>query len=361
MAVVKSFAVGDGDMFYIRHNSGNFTIIDCQLLGGEEDKQLIVNELLQESADKGIKRFISTHPDEDHVAGIEYLDEQIPISNFYVVNNDATKPDESASFKHYRQLRDGDRAYCVSKGCKRRWMNVSDNIRDTAGIQILWPDRSNEHFQAALQDAADGAAFNNISLVARYSTSGASFMWIGDLETQFMEDISDDISLPETTVVFAPHHGRKSGKLPDTWLDKLKPKIIVIGQAASRHLHYYTDYHRITQATAGDITFVVGGKKVHCYVSNENYGMRKWLENEAMSDRECYIGTLNCNGKVAAGCVILEGPIDSFAFGDVATAKARSRTLDASGFQSAQSMKQICGAGPWLLKSCPFRRRARRR
>ena len=29
MSIVKSFSVGDGDMFYIDHNSDNFTTIDC--------------------------------------------------------------------------------------------------------------------------------------------------------------------------------------------------------------------------------------------------------------------------------------------------------------------------------------------
>lgn len=37
MSVVKSFSVGEGDMFYIDHNSDNFTTIDCcktLILGG---------------------------------------------------------------------------------------------------------------------------------------------------------------------------------------------------------------------------------------------------------------------------------------------------------------------------------------
>ena len=29
MSIVKSFSVGNGDMFYINHGSDNFTIIDC--------------------------------------------------------------------------------------------------------------------------------------------------------------------------------------------------------------------------------------------------------------------------------------------------------------------------------------------
>jgi len=121
-------------------------------------------------------------------------------------------------------------------------------------------------------------------------------MWIGDLETEFMENIFDDIRLPQTTIVFAPHHGRYSGKLPDQWLEKLRPKIIVIGEAPARHLHYYTGYKTITQNTAGDITFVAESKQVQCYASYESYGMRDWLDDEGLPDRsdyEFYIGTLN--------------------------------------------------------------------
>jgi beta-lactamase superfamily II metal-dependent hydrolase len=292
MAMIRSFTVGAGDMFYIQHNSDNFTIIDCQLFG--DHKEWLVEELKRESKGKGVVRFISTHPDEDHIEGIEYLDEQMPIRNFYVVKNDANKEDESESFNHYCQLRDSDKAYYVYKGCERKWMNLSDDVRKRAGIHILWPDTSNQHFKAALKDAADGTAFNNMSLVARYLIeNSASFMWIGDLETQFMEDIYNDIMLPETTVVFAPHHGRKSGKLPDKWLDKLRPKIIVLGEAESRLLHYYGGYSTITQTKAGDITFLPDGRKIHCYASDEGYGLRDWLDDEGRSDRDFYIVTLN--------------------------------------------------------------------
>lgn len=32
MSVIKSFSVGNGDMFYIKHDTDNFTIIDCNLI-----------------------------------------------------------------------------------------------------------------------------------------------------------------------------------------------------------------------------------------------------------------------------------------------------------------------------------------
>ncbi len=298
MSTVKSYAVGAGDMYYISHNSDNFTTIDCQLFG--DHKEWLVDELISESFGKGVCRFISTHPDEDHIEGLEYLDEKMPIANFYVVENSATKEIVTESFKHYCGLRDGEKAFYVSKGCSRKWMNQGDDDRGSAGINILWPDTSNEHFKIALQEAADGTAFNNISLVARYSVvDNASFMWIGDLETQFMEDIYSDIKLEKTTIVFAPHHGRKSGKLPDKWLDKLEPEIIVLGEVPSRHMYYYTGYNTLTQTKAYDITFVAEDGKVHCYSSNKDYGKREWLNDEGKADitsqrdRHYYIGTLN--------------------------------------------------------------------
>ena len=37
MSVIKSFSVGNGDMFYIKHDTDNFTIIDCNLIDDVKD------------------------------------------------------------------------------------------------------------------------------------------------------------------------------------------------------------------------------------------------------------------------------------------------------------------------------------
>src|SRR5918994_675805 len=107
MSIIKFFSVGNGDMAYIKHNSDNFSIIDCCLANDTRDN--IIDELKQESRYKSVVRFISTHPDQDHIAGIEDLDDEGLIPNFYVVRNESTKEDETASFKRYCKLRDGDK------------------------------------------------------------------------------------------------------------------------------------------------------------------------------------------------------------------------------------------------------------
>lgn len=292
MAIVKSYSVGNGDMFSIRHNSDNFTQIDCCLCAGAADDHIA--DLKMQSKGKGISRFISTHPDQDHLQGIELLDAEMPIHNFYVVKNQATKSEVTESFKHYCKLRDDSaKAFYISKGVTRKWMNLADAERSSAGVQILWPDTSNVHFKKALAEGNAGESYNNMSAVIRYELEGgASFMWLGDLETDFMESIVDDIELEKTTVVFASHHGRQSGKIPDSWLKKLDPQIIVIGEAPSRHLHYYTNYTKITQNKAGDITMECIGDKVHIYVSNPDYGLHKDFDDEGKSTYDNYIGSI---------------------------------------------------------------------
>ena len=62
MSIIKSFAVGNGDTFYIEHNFDNFTTIDCCY---EESREVNFKEIKLKSSKKGVTRFISTHPDED--------------------------------------------------------------------------------------------------------------------------------------------------------------------------------------------------------------------------------------------------------------------------------------------------------
>ena len=291
MSTIKSFSVGDGDMYYIDHNTDNFTIIDCCL--NIETTDDILNEIANKSGKKGVTRFISTHPDEDHIQGLTKLDERIKILNFYCVKNSATKPDKIYDFKRYCALRGSDKAFFIFKDCSRRWMNLSNEERKSSGINILWPDLENEHFKNALQQAKNGKSPNNISPVIKYSVQdGANVIWMGDLEKEFMESIEDDLVLPKTDILFAPHHGRYSGKVPGSMLQALDPKIIVIGEAPSLFLNYYGSYNTITQNSAGDIIFKCKEGKVHIFTS-KNYSV-DFLDYEGKTlGGFYYLGTLN--------------------------------------------------------------------
>ena len=291
MSTIKSYSVGNGDMFYIEHNSDSFTIIDCCL--DDDTKDAILKEISALSSQKGITRFISTHPDDDHLRGLESLDNKISILNFYCVQNNATKPDETDSFNRYCDLRGSDKTFWIFTGCTRKWLNQKGDGRGGAGVSILWPKLDNEAFKKALDAAAAGESPNNISAVIKYSLDGGvTALWMGDLETEFMEAIEDDLDLPTVDILFAPHHGRDSGRIPESLLTKMSPKIIVIGEAPSEYLNYYQGYNTITQNSAGDIIFECESGRVHVFASSE-YDI-DFLDDESRSRLGChYVGTLN--------------------------------------------------------------------
>lgn len=294
MSIVKSFSVGDGDMFYIDHNTDNFTTIDC-CYTDDENRDRNFDEMKNRANKKGIKRFISTHPDEDHIKGLPEFCDSVGIINFYCVDNDATKSKETDNFKKYCELRDSDKVYNVYKGCSRKWMNESDKERKSSGINFYWPIRENEEYKSALQAVKEGNGYNNISPIFTYSIEdGAIIMWMGDMEHDFLEKIKDEINWPEIDILFAPHHGRDSGKVSSDVLKKLNPHIIVVGEAPSEHLNYYSGYNTITQNSAGDIVFDCTNGSVHVYISNDSYPYDKsFLENRSKENETLgnYIGS----------------------------------------------------------------------
>ena len=113
VSIVKSFSFPKGeirgDTFYIKHFANCFTVIDCYLLENSEypennRKNEIIKEILTESKGR-VCRFISTHPDNDHIAGIEELDRVWPINNFYAVENEIPAYNDDISLAKYIELK----------------------------------------------------------------------------------------------------------------------------------------------------------------------------------------------------------------------------------------------------------------
>ena len=281
MSKVKSFSVGNGDMFYINHNSGNFTTIDCCMTDDVKDD--VLDEIVSESSDKVIKRFISTHPDDDHIKGLVDYDDRLRILNFYSVGNATTKEGtETDDFKRYKKLRDDSKkSFALEKDCKRKWMNLSGEGENHSGLHCLWPITDNEKYKEALKSAAEGGSPNNISPAIKYLAGDFSFLWMGDMETDMQGEFDSKVTNKHTTIVFAPHHGRKSGHIPSSLMDKLTPKLVVVGEAPSSELDYYSGQNTITQNSAGDILFETNGDYLDIFVSKSSYNKKDGMVNNS--------------------------------------------------------------------------------
>lgn len=276
-SIVKSYSFPEGgirgDMYYIKHNSNNFTVIDCFLKDGDGKnarKDEIIKDIKQESGGR-ICRFISTHPDNDHIAGIECLDDLWGITNFYAVENNRPEDKGDVNLTRYHWLLK-NKNYAIKRGIQRAWLNESTNENGNSGLNFHWPNVNNEKFKEALKLVAEGKNCNNICPIFTYSIKqGATYMWMGDLETEMQQAYYDEYknSIPKVDILFQPHHGRKSGSVPDKLLVALNPKLIIIGNAPADHIDYGDSQQTITQNTAGDIRFENEGKDVHVYTKNK--------------------------------------------------------------------------------------------
>lgn len=297
MAKVVSYSVGNGDMFLVC-DSENYNIIDCNIISERKDELLnCLRELRVGSFYNAFKpmNFISTHPDNDHVTGLELLHCNNLIDNFYCVKNDVFK-DDSLSLEAYMSLRDKRDSKELKKG-----VLIGDSIK------VLWPDRKSELFKQALLRAEKNELVNNISpiIVATFGTR--KFLWLGDMETDFLNSIKDEVDWPmNVDVLFAPHHGRDSAKISESILNKINPKLVIVGEAPSEFLNYYRNWKTITQNSAGDIYFELDSSNlINIYVSSATYSNRKLADigldlvltkliykNGANRDNYYYLGTM---------------------------------------------------------------------
>ena len=287
MITIKSFSVGNGDMFYISQGN-SLTTVDCCLDGGEKQRQ-IISEIKALSIAKNNTHFISTHPDEDHIHGLADFEKFVGIRNFYCTKNEATETKQTDSFKKYCELRDSNKAHYVYKG-----YSITN-----ANISFLWPNTVNRNYREELMRASKGESPNNLSpIFALRVPHVISAMWMGDIEHDFLDEIKGNINWHHIDILFAPHHGRKSGMIPADVLRQISPKIIVIGEANSEYLYYYPNYNTITQNSADDIIFKCQSGRVHVYVGNYNYDV-KYLENDREYDSQCghYLGSFTSNGE----------------------------------------------------------------
>ncbi|WP_282803616.1 hypothetical protein [Secundilactobacillus kimchicus] len=129
-------------------------------------------------------------------------------------------------------------------------------------------------FQEALNKAnVDEGNANNISAIVSYTLQkGVKALWMGDLETKFMENIQNEVKWPKVDVLFAPHHGRKTGKIPSDILEQLDPQVIILGHAENwEYMDYYGGYNTIKRTSGGDIQMDCSNGKIDFFSSEQSY------------------------------------------------------------------------------------------
>lgn len=301
MAIIHFLNVKNGDCTLIQHSSGRNTLIDIS--NGNDIKNFSESALeslstkgnfkqklypidpikyLQDLGINKIFRFILTHPDMDHMDGLKRLFDSFKIINFWDTKNNKVIENfgnngsyKKEDWKFYQKIRNSNSIYTILyllSGSKNYFFNKDyNNQGDGDGLYILSPTKD------LIQEANDSKDYNDCSYVILYNKNKKKIIFAGDSGKKTWNYILNEYEelVSNIDILVAPHHGRKSGG-NDQYLDILKPKLTLFGNANSEHLDYNSWNNRnlqfITNNQAGSIILDTnGGNGIDIFITNENF------------------------------------------------------------------------------------------
>lgn len=280
--------VGDGDCSVIQHKSGRVTVIDVNKAGCSKEHIEKFNQkdcpsdpisYLQNLKIRTIHRFVLTHPDMDHLGGVKKLFDEFEILNFWDTNNNkvinswggGSHSKEDWSF--YQQLKKNlvsdVKRVCYFSGGNNCYFNKDDNGGEGDAIYILAPTED------IINETNKTENWNDCSYVLLVKFDDKKIIFAGDSDDTSWDFIlkNHHYLVSDVDVLIAPHHGRDSGRKWD-FLDVLKPKLVLIGNAPSENIAYvnYGKYSQtLTNNRSGDIILEKNGSYLNIYVKNKSY------------------------------------------------------------------------------------------
>ena len=310
MARIHFLNVEEGDCTIIQHQDGKISMIDvCSADASEE--RLFTKALESESLTGGIKgnfhqkdhptnpvdylrdlrvtsifRYIQTHPDMDHMDGLDAIASSFDIVNFWdTKNTKQTEFDAKGRQGKYKKA-DWDRYQTMRKsklsptalyfydGNVNVYYAADDNgPKQDDYIQILSPTP-----ELVTQANGDGK-WNDCSYVILYHICGRKVLFMGDADMRtinhLLENHKDDIT--DIDVLIAPHHGRDSDK-DFSFLDTMKPKLTLFGNVPNKDAAHAEWNNRgllhITNNQAGNILLDISSLGIIVAVSNQTFANR---------------------------------------------------------------------------------------
>ncbi len=191
--------VGQGDCTLIE-SGGKYMLIDA----GEPDKGSLVVKYLKKLGVEGLEVVVGTHPDSDHIGGIEEVLKNFKCNTLLlsILEEETTT---SSSLK----------SYLNTNGYKVTGPRIGDKYRiGNAEAEIVGP------VQIYDED-------NNNSISVMVTFENKKFLFMGDTESKAEKDIIEAGVNLDCDVLKVSHHGSKSSTT-DLLLDKTSPSIAVI-------------------------------------------------------------------------------------------------------------------------------------
>lgn len=193
--------VGQGASQLIVGPTGKTMLIDA---GNNDQESVVVNYLRKQQIGK-IDILVGTHPDADHVGGLDAVIDNFEIGKIYM-------PKVQSNTKTFED---------VLKSIQRKGLKVSTA---KAGLTLDWePDVSLE----MIAPVAASTDSNEMSAVIHMTYGKTSFLLTGDAEAGSEQEMLQSGSQLKSDVLMVGHHGSNSSTT-QSFLDAVAPRYAVI-------------------------------------------------------------------------------------------------------------------------------------
>jgi competence protein ComEC len=219
--------VGQGDAAYIKFPDGKDMLVDAGP-GGKTPKVLGCLGKYMPLFDRTIDILVLTHPQEDHLGGVEEVLKRYEVKNF--VHSDVGNT--TAGYETVQKL-------IAEKHITERIVGTGEKITiGSATVSIIWPAQS----FLAEKKSSNVLGISNVNdasvvLTVSYGTFDALFP--GDADSHVDGELTKiPLSDPDgIEVLKVPHHGSKTGMTEGffQWLGPIKLAVISVGKNSYGH------------------------------------------------------------------------------------------------------------------------------
>ncbi|GAA0412460.1 ComEC/Rec2 family competence protein [Paenibacillus motobuensis] len=193
--------VGQGASQLLISPSGKTMLIDA---GNNDREQQMVDSLHTYGIDH-LDIVIGTHPDADHIGGLDRVIDNFEVGAVYM-------PKIQANTKTYESL---------LRSIKNKGLKVKTA---KAGVSLDWDEEVSSEMVAPVTVSDDT---NNMSAVVRITYGNSSYLLTGDAERESEQAMLSSGRELQADVMLVGHHGSKSSTTL-AFLKRVKPKYAVI-------------------------------------------------------------------------------------------------------------------------------------
>jgi competence protein ComEC len=241
--------VGKGNCTLIDFPSGHLSMIDIDNSRHTEENELTcpIDYLEKHFKSRDIFRFILTHPDMDHMAGLHELKSKFGILNFWDTDNDKTLTINDIKKSPFYDEKDWITYQKLSESISSpKALQItryeSRDYWNSDGITVLAPCDGTIKLSKDANDT-DCDKYNHLSYVLRVDYKGVRILLGGDATFEVWDNIFKNCGKDclKADIFLAPHHG-SSNNINKEVFKHISPDYVIV--SVDRGVEYDYEYYK---------------------------------------------------------------------------------------------------------------------